>query len=250
VLIIAIAILIFPVIMPVAIAVSYEDSAVPLTKGGTTRILSDGYDDFTQGDFSDVDFSNITLYLTLDEDDAIVNGTMLIDFYNDAPISIDRIPFHLYTSGMQSELEIAGIYPETVTSIGDSPEVLSIDFFSDPQILWVYFVSDIQPSEYVSLNITFSTIIPEGQDRCGVYGSNLDETRIITFTGSYPIPCVYDEFDGWNTDPYVSFGDPFYFDMAFYDLYLEVPDDMVIAANFHKDIKKKSYIPCVRPTSD
>ena len=44
------------------------------------------------------------------------------------------------------------------------------------------------------------------------------------------MPCVYDEYDGWNTDGYVNYGDPFYLDMAFYDFLVEVPGDMVVAA--------------------
>jgi len=44
------------------------------------------------------------------------------------------------------------------------------------------------------------------------------------------MPCVYDELDGWNTDLYVDYGDPFYLDMAFYDFFVEVPTDMVVAA--------------------
>ncbi|MHA2353107.1 MAG: M1 family aminopeptidase, partial [Candidatus Thorarchaeota archaeon] len=57
-----------------------------------------------------------------------------------------------------------------------------------------------------------------------------DQSRIFTFASCYPMPCVYDEYDGWNTDGYVNFGDPFYLDMAFYDFLVEVPGDMVVAA--------------------
>ncbi|MFW9968475.1 MAG: M1 family aminopeptidase, partial [Candidatus Thorarchaeota archaeon] len=38
------------------------------------------------------------------------------------------------------------------------------------------------------------------------------------------------EYDEWNIDRYVDYGDPFYLDMAFYDFFVEIPDDMVIAA--------------------
>jgi hypothetical protein len=157
---------------------------------------------------------------------------MEIDFYNDAPYPITRIPFHLYPSGMQYiERTDRGIDVENVTSMGATSAVEEFTVNSNEQVMWVDFVSNIQPNEYVSLNISFQTLMPDGQDRSGVFGTDTSQTKIYTFTGSYPMPCVYDEYDGWNTDPYLSMGDPFYFDMAFYDLYVEVPEAMVIAAN-------------------
>ena len=196
-----------------------------------TRILSDNYDDFSQGDFSGVNLSLMTLFLSLDEASATVNGTLLIDFYNGDAIPFDRIPFHLYTSGMQyGTRNERGIIVENVTTIEASPVVQDFEVLADQQLMWVNLDSSLQPGEFVSLNMTFQTLMPDGQDRSGFFGTDLGQTKIYTFANSYPMPCVYDEFDGWNTDPYLDVGDPFHFDMAFYDLYIEVPEEMVVAA--------------------
>jgi hypothetical protein len=97
--------------------------------------------------------------------------------------------------------------------------------------MWVNLPSALLPSEYASLNISFVTTLPDGGfDRAGENGSDVSQTRIFTFSSCYPVPCVYDEFDGWNTDPYIEVGDPFYYDMAFYDLLIDVPEGMVVAA--------------------
>ncbi len=192
-------------------------------------ILSDNYDDFSQGDFSAVNLSSLTLYLSLNESSATINGTLLIDFFNNAPTPIDRIPFHLYTSGMQYNERQGEIIVNNVTAIGSTPAVDNFEVISNDQLMWVNLESDVQPEEFVSLNITFQTLMPDGQDRSGYYGTDIDETRIYTFADSYPIPCVYDEFDGWNIDPYLPVGDPFYFEMAFYDLYVQIPENMTIA---------------------
>ncbi|MFX0094230.1 MAG: M1 family aminopeptidase, partial [Candidatus Hodarchaeota archaeon] len=37
-------------------------------------------------------------------------------------------------------------------------------------------------------------------------------------------------WDGWNTDPYLSIGDPYYHDMAFYDLKIAVGKSFIVAA--------------------
>ncbi len=220
-----------PVAMPATIPASSGTLSTTIPDSATKPILSEGYDDFSQGDFSDVTLSRLNLSLSLDEEDEIINGKLLIDYYNTDPVSFNSIPFHLYTFGMQYiDNDDRGILIENVMERSTSYGIANYRIEPTQHLMWVDLVTDLQPGEFVSLNITFQTLLPDGQDRSGVYGNNLAETRITTFTGSYPIPCVYDEFDGWNTDPYVNFGDPFYFDMAFYDLILEVPEEMVVAA--------------------
>ncbi|MFW9878762.1 MAG: M1 family aminopeptidase, partial [Candidatus Thorarchaeota archaeon] len=77
----------------------------------------------------------------------------------------------------------------------------------------------------------FNTTLPDGGiDRASDYGSDISKSRIFKFASCYPLPCVYDEFDGWNIDPYLLTGDPFYYDMAYYDFIINVPEDMVVAA--------------------
>jgi hypothetical protein len=223
--------LVFPLVTPTVIPGNSTDIQMNPSELDRMTFTAEGYNDFSQGDFSDVNFSNITLYLSLNEIQATIDGTLLIDFYNDVGAPISRIPFHLYTSGMQYvDHPERGIYIQNVTAIGSTPAVESFQTLSDQQLMWVNLASDIQPDEYASLNITFQTIMPDGQDRSGYFGTGTGQTRIFTSTASYPIPCVYDEFDGWNIDPYLDFGDPFYFEMAFYDLYIEVPEEMVVAA--------------------
>ncbi|MFX0106595.1 MAG: M1 family aminopeptidase, partial [Candidatus Hodarchaeota archaeon] len=79
--------------------------------------------------------------------------------------------------------------------------------------------------------ISFNTTLPDGGiDRANEYGWDHNKTRIFKFSNSYPQPCVYDEYDGWNIDPYLLVGDPFYFDMAYYDFIINVPVNMTVAA--------------------
>ncbi|MHA1888771.1 MAG: hypothetical protein ACTSX0_12130 [Promethearchaeota archaeon] len=38
---------------------------------------------------------------------------------------------------------------------------------------------------------------------------------------------MWDEKDGWNLDPYLDVGDPFYTDMCFYKLAVQTPTEFV-----------------------
>jgi aminopeptidase N len=117
-----------------------------------------------------------------------------------------------------------------VTTI-DAPEIpLSYNIVSEGEIMWVNLQAPVESNSTTSFQISFKTTLPDGLDRANSQGSDIDQSRIFTFASCYPMPCVYDEYDGWNTDGYVNFGDPFYLDMAFYDFLVEVPGGMVVAA--------------------
>jgi len=188
------------------------------------------YDTFATGSYADTTLSRLNISVVMDESDASLNGTLLIDYYNAENIALDEIPFHLYPSGMYYDTRQGSILIENVVSLGASPNVTDTEVQSGQQLMWIHLDDSIDPGEFLTLNISFRTILPEGNDRSGVYGSDANQNRIYTFSGFYPIPCVYDKYDGWNTDPYIHAGDPFYFDMAYYDLQLDIPEGMVVAA--------------------
>jgi hypothetical protein len=179
---------------------------------------------------AETNLSKLNLTATFDEQGASANCTLLVDYFNGAPISLTRIPFHLYLSGMIYEARKGNIVIESVTTIGTSTNVTNVEMLSYQQLMWVDFDEAIQPGNHILLNITFQSVLPDGNDRSGVHGTDLSQDKIYTFTGFFPIPCVYDQWDGWNIDPYLDVGDPFYFNVAWYDLVLDVPEGMVIAA--------------------
>ncbi len=174
--------------------------------------------------------SKLNLTATFDEQGASANCTLLVDYYNGAPIAFTRVPFHLYLSGMNYDTREGNIVIEAVTTIGTSTNVTNVEVFSSQQLMWVDFDDAVQPGNHILLNMTFRSVLPDGNDRSSMHGTDLNQDRIYTFTGFFPIPCVYDQWDGWNIDPYLNVGDPFYFNMAWYDLFLDVPEGMVVAA--------------------
>ncbi|NHI90684.1 MAG: hypothetical protein EAX87_14280 [Candidatus Thorarchaeota archaeon] len=181
--------------------------------------------------YEDMNLSSLNLSLFLNETDASIIGNLTIDFFNSDPVVLSSIPFHLYLSGMLADGRPGDIAIMNVSALTPSPVQLAFDVYSDEQIMWVYLDEDLQPNSSVLIKILFESVLPiDSPDRAGVNGSDLDSSRIFEYASAYPIPCVYDEYDGWNTDPYLDTGDPFYLDMAYYNLSLTVPSAMKVAA--------------------
>ena len=195
----------------------------------TTKVLKNDeiYFDILQ---YDEHLSNLTLSVKLDEAFSMIEGILTVDYYNNDPLSIDRIPFHLYPFGMEYETRQGEINVLNIITTGSPSTNLIYEVLSNQQLMWVNLTSPLGFNQSISFRITFTTTLPDGQDRANSYGFNSNQSRIHTCTAFYPIPCVYDEYDGWNTDAYLEIGDPFYFDMAYYDLVVEVPNGMIVAA--------------------
>jgi hypothetical protein len=177
------------------------------------------------------EFSNYNLSIRFDELSASVEGNLTVDFYNNDPINITKIPFHLYLSGMAYISRPGYIEILNVTEFDDPNISLPYGVYSESQLMEVNLSATLEPSERVKFIISFNSTIPDGGiDRSNFYGEDGDQSKIFKFAGFYPIPCVYDQYDEWNTDPYLSVGDPFYFDMAYYNFFIEAPNDIKLAA--------------------
>lgn len=195
-----------------------------------SQVDLDDYNRFSEGDFTGTSFSHVNLSVTLDDTHSTVVGNLSIEYHNDESIAFSSIPFHLYPSGMDYTSRQGAIEIFNVTTI-DAPVVpLSYNIESGDEIMWVNLLAPVESDGNTSFQISFKTTLPDGLDRANSRGNDIDQSRIFTFASCYPMPCVYDEYDEWNTDGYVNYGDPFYLDMAFYDFLVEVPSDMVVAA--------------------
>ncbi|MFX0048998.1 MAG: hypothetical protein ACFE8G_12640, partial [Candidatus Hermodarchaeota archaeon] len=182
-------------------------------------------------------FSNYNLSVIMDEANSLVKGNLTVDFYNNDNVNFTRIPFHIYLSGMDYYTRQGRIVIIKVTDVNNSNISFPFNEYPYSQIMWVNLSEILEPHKRAKFKIQFNATIPDGStlpgetlDRANSHGSDGSSSRIYKFTSFYPIPCVYDVEDGWNTDPYLTTGDPFYFDMAYYNLFIEAPNGMIIAA--------------------
>ncbi len=197
----------------------------------TVEPITSNYEEYIKGNFSDYECSNYTLSVFLNENTSSVVGNLTADYYNDDPVNFTQIPFHIYPSGMQYNTRPGDIDILNVTTSEDPNQELEFEVLSDIQLMWVNLTSELEPGNRTSFIISFNTTLTDGGiDRASDHGWDHNNSRIFKFGSAYPMPCVYDEYDGWNIDPYLSIGDPFYFDMAYYDLIINVPNSMTVAA--------------------
>ena len=197
----------------------------------TPNLLSSNYEQYSKGNFSGFKCSKYNLSVFLSEETSTVAGNLTVDYYNDDPVNFTRLPFHLYPSGMEYATRPGYIEIINVTTLEDPKTELPFEVLPGQQLMWINLSSELEPGHRVTFCISFNTTLPDGGiDRANEHGTDIDETRIFKFASCYPMPCVHDELDGWNIDPYLHVGDPFYSDMAYYNLTIDVPKEMVVAA--------------------
>jgi hypothetical protein len=177
------------------------------------------------------DFSYYNLSVIFNESTSSVIGNLSVNYFNNDPVNLSQIPFHLFLSGMEYQSRKGNIEILNVTTFISPKIALNFSVNEATQLLWVNNLT-IEPNQRVFLEIEFRSVIPDGGlDRANSHGSDSSQSRIYKFTSFYPMACVYDEFDGWNIDPYLGSCDPFYHDMAYYNLTIEAPNSTTIAAS-------------------
>ncbi len=175
------------------------------------------------------EYSYYNLSVIFNPSTSSVSGNLTVNYYNNDPVGFEQIPFHLFLSGMQYVSREGDIDILNVTTVSEPKTPLNFTVDEQAQLLWVNLSTTLNPYQRTFFEIEFHSIIPDGGiDRANSYGEG--NNTIFKFTSFYPMPCVYDEFDGWNTDPYLDVGDPFYHDMANYSLIIEAPKNITIAA--------------------
>jgi len=214
------------------------------------------YSTLVVDDFNGIDLEAINKYVmdvTFNPDNKTYSVSQEVTYINNSRDKLSQIYFHLYPNAYR-KLETAPIlFKREILSKGYAPgyveiEELKVDGkgvnFSiqgeGDTILKIDLPKILSPGEKIKVNFKYMGRLPKNIDRFG-YGDG-----VFNFGNWYPIACVYDE-TGWNLDPYYSLGDPFYSDIANYDVKITVPKDMTVATsgNIVKEIIKggeKTYI--------
>ncbi len=204
-------------------------SNISVSSIDTLRIKEKEYNQKPKFSANGVEFSSYNLSVIFDPDTSSVTGNLTVNYYNNDPVDFKQIPFHLFLSGMQYESRAGDIDILGVRTVSELKTPLYYEVNDYAQLLLVNLSSTLNPYQRTVFEIEFHSIIPDGGlDRANSHG--FEGNRIYKFTSFYPMPCVYDEFDEWNIDPYLDSCDPFYHDMAYYYLIIEAPVGIKIAA--------------------
>ena len=170
----------------------------------------------------------------LDNNTLFANQTTT--YKNNTGTDLSDIKFHLYATAFSenktnkpvSTLNQDSAYPNgidygtyEITSVKvDDVNITPTYEGLDNDIL---VISNIEIKNKKSLNIYFEYTIklPNIHHRYG-YGENT-----VNLANFYPIACVYN--NGWDTSSYHSNGDPFYSDIANYNVNITYPNNYIVA---------------------
>ena len=177
---------------------------------------------------------NLTTYAIsaeLDENMQI-SGTEKIVFVNSTGSALEYLCFHLYPRAFRegatvkpyTTLNEATCFPKGI-SFGDisivkvkvNGQVKSSELVGvDEDILKVDFGFKLSPKKSIEIVIDFMIKIPNSTHRFGWFDSN------INLGNWYPVACKFVNGD-FETTPYYATGDPFFSDIANYDVQFDFP---------------------------
>lgn len=177
-----------------------------------------------------IDFDNYTKSFLANE---------RVEYVNKSEYVLNSICFHLYPNAfregaLQKVIWLSNhndAYPNG-TSYGkiDIQKVTlqnnDVEFIVggvDENILEVFLPQKLFPDDKVSLEITFYVLVPNINHRFG-YGDTA-----INIANFYPVACVF-ENGSFKTDPYSNNGDPFYSEIANYNVNITYDKDLVLAS--------------------
>ncbi len=183
--------------------------------------------------------STYNLDLNFDESNNTLSGVENVEYINNYESVLSSVKFHLYPNAFrqgatyspvsfknhdtayingfsQGKIDVSSVKVD-----GKSAEVEISG--NDQNILNVDLGSELFPDDSANIEIVFSVLLPNCVHRFG-YGDNT-----YNFGKFYPVVCVYEDGE-FCTDNYGSNGDPFYSEMANYNVKISYDDDFVLAS--------------------
>jgi hypothetical protein len=183
-----------------------------------------------------------TIDAELDAKEKTLTATQSIRYVNNEDVALGEIYFHLYPNAFKTRETAPVLFDEFDRAYGNGfkPGSIELEYvqavegskalplkFSvsgpDSTTLRVELAGLILPKQAVTIDMKYKVIIPPALERFG-YGKNH-----FNLGNWYPVAAVYDK-QGWNNDRYYPIGDPFYSDIADYDVTIKAPSNFIIAA--------------------
>lgn len=183
--------------------------------------------------------SSYKISAELDDDKKEIIASEEFEYYNNTGLDMYKLCFHLYANAFSedtktlpySSISKARCFPNgenygyiNITNItSDGLELKHEIIGDDRQILEVILPVSVKPLERIKLKIDFCVKLSENTHRLGYFENE------INLGNWYPILCAFNngEFD---LDSYYDVGDPFYSDIANYDVSFSFDKKYTVAA--------------------
>lgn len=178
------------------------------------------------------------IHAELDAENMTLTGRQSITYMNRESAALDFLVVHVYPNAYRTQEtspalfgDLEAIYPDgfkpgytDITSLQVNGKDAQWSLKGkDQTVLRIQLEDALQPERTLEIEMEWVLQIPPSLDRLG-YGE-----KHINFGNWYPIMAVYDH-QGWNEDAYYKIGDPFYSEVANYDVTLIIPDAYTVAS--------------------
>jgi hypothetical protein len=186
----------------------------------------------------------------IDEKTDVVDGKVMLTYYNNSPDALPFVYFHLYQEAFQPdsyvetlnevndvdptygkyEAQKLGTEVSTITIIKRNGKAVSetTTLIQDISVLRVELTQAIQPGENITFEIPFQTYFDSGSLRRRM--KKFDSGGFTHYDGVhwYPRICVYDRKFGWDTDQHL--GKEFYGDFGSFEVALTFASNYIVEA--------------------
>ena len=172
-----------------------------------------------------------------DDEENILTCSQDVEYYNGTEVVLNEINFHLYPNAFgehaqNKPVSLNGYQTAYYNGLNYGYIIINHVFVEGDEITFEIGGEDnnilevpileLYPGDFVSLKIEYEVKLPNIKHRFG-YAENT-----YNFGNFYPIACVY-ESGGFMRDPYNSNGDPFYSEMANYNVTISFDEGFVAA---------------------
>jgi len=182
--------------------------------------------------------SNYYMDINFDYENKSLYAEQTVEYVNNTDALLKEIYFHLYVANFckgaknvpVDETHYALAYPNGESyatmniirvKLNDS-DILPIYEGEDNDIMKIALNDPLEPTTSAKIYIEYSVTLPNISHRFGYVNNN------VNLANFYPIVCVYDD-NGWSKNPYNCNGDPFYSDMANYNVNFTCDSNLVCA---------------------
>ena len=185
--------------------------------------------------------STYNMKLSYDDENHVLSGEEEITFINNYDNMFTCLYLHLYPNAFREgaknnlvsvadtdEVYVDGVSYGNIEIKGVSSEGENLNYNiegEDSNILKVELPVEVYPDESITFSVEFATTLANVNHRLG-YGNNA-----INFGNFYPVICMYEEGVGFKTDLYHSNGDPFYSEVASYQVEITYPAKYTLASS-------------------
>lgn len=167
-----------------------------------------------------------------------LTASQTVTFYNDTDKVLEQLKFNLFANAFRKDAKFSPVsaghqsqcYPNgasyggmEITAVTDGEQMLEYQISGeDKNILCVALKEELFPDESVVVCIDFTTTLANVVHRTGI---NANTVNLANF---YPILCAIDE-QGFYECVYYANGDPFYSEIANYNVEFSVSNEYVVA---------------------